>query len=142
MTTTHALVHDPAEAADLRRRRRRDLADLLTDRAAWLPEEDRALIHAVYREHLTAREVAFLRGATARRVRRRLRTLIERMLSRRFEVVLRERDGWGVVRRRIATSVVLEGRTLRETAERLGLTLHAVRRQMVVIEALIERGAS
>jgi len=140
--TTHALAFDPAEAADLRRRRRRDLADLLTQRAELLPPEDRALLLSIYRENLTAREVAALRGVSPRSVRRRLRTLVERVLSPRFEVVLRERASWPPTRRRVATATVIEGRTMRQTASALTLSLHAVRRQMLAIDALIERETS
>lgn len=133
---------DPAEAADLRRRRRSDLAELIVDRSAWLMPEDRALVCAVYRDGLTAAEVAKLRGEPARHVRRRLRRLVLRVLSKRYEFVMRRREQWPPTRRRVATVCVLQGRTMRETASHLRLSLHTVRGQMAAVAALEEAQAA
>lgn len=128
----------PAPHLDLRRRHGRDLADTLVERAAWLLPEDRHLIEAVYREGLTALAVARLREESPRAVRRRIRKLVERMMSVRYEVVMRQREGWPATRRRVATVCVLQGRPMRATATHLRLSLHVVRRQMDAVQALIE----
>jgi len=129
---------DPILAADLRRRRSRDLTDLIVSRAEWLAPEDRALILAVYRDGSTAEDIARLSGQSPRTVRRRLRALVRRALSSLFEYVLRHRDDWSPTRRRVATACVLQGRTLREASKFLRLSLHTVRRQMEAVRALHE----
>lgn len=129
---------DPAEATDLRRRRRREIAQVLIERSEWLLPADRALVRTVYEEGMSAREAAALTGESVRAIRRRLRGLVRRMLSPRFEYVLRHRDGWPPTRRRVATACVLQGRTMRQAAEDLRLTLHPVRRHMAAIDVLVE----
>ena len=123
---------------DLRRRMPRDVADLLVTRAEWLLAEDRALICAVYRDNMTARQVAELRGTSARAVRRRLRALVQRLLSPRYEFVAQRREKWAPTRARVAVACVLQGRTLRGAAEHLKLSLHTVRRHMDAVAAQLE----
>lgn len=123
---------------DLRRRRVRDEAEVLVARAAWALPEDRRLIEAVYREGMTARAVAELRGESADRTRRRLRRVVERLLSDRFTFTLRERDGWPRERRRVATACILQGRPMRDAARHLKVSYHEVRKQMQAIGALRE----
>jgi len=127
---------------DLRRRSGRDLAETIVNRAVWLMPEDRALIHAVYREGMTALATAELRGESPRAVRRRIRRLVARVLSDPYTVVMRERDHWPPTRRRVATACVLQGRPLRSASQHLKLSLHVVRRQMDAVHALIEEDAS
>lgn len=138
---------------DLRRRDRRDYARTLLERAAWLPAGDRELIEAVFGEGLSVvaylrrcrdrgLEPASTRGApaggsvSARMARRRLRRLIERVLSPRFAFVVAHRTGLGATRRRVAMACIVQGRSLREAAGMLGLSLHAVRRHIDAVEAL------
>ncbi|MFG0326942.1 MAG: hypothetical protein ACF8SC_06710 [Phycisphaerales bacterium JB037] len=135
---------DPDQAADLRRRRRRDLAEAILDRASWLPPDDRALIEAVYRDGRSAREVAALAGTTPRIVRTRLRRVVTRVMSDRFRFVVLARSSWTRTRRLVAESCVLCGRSMRQAAEELGVTLHTVRRHVQAIDAQheAEAGAS
>lgn len=133
-----AMMMDVTDAADLRRKRRRAVAEELVERAEHLLPPDRALIRAVYHDGQTAAEIARLQGVSPRRVRSRLRRLIARMASPDFLVVARDRHAWPPTRRRVATAVVLQGLSMRETAIRLRLSLHAVRRHMEQIRALVE----
>lgn len=127
---------------DLRRRTRRDHAELLTQRAAWISAPDRELVEAVYREgHSVASYVRAHRGLgferwTERSARRRLRRLVERLASPRFAFVIAARSSWPTTRRRVAMAVVVQGQTLRDTARTLGLSLHAVRRHIDAVDAL------
>ncbi len=130
------LVRSPG--VDLRRRSVRDEAETLVARAAWALPEDRRLIEAVYREGMSARAVAELRGETAAMVRRRLRRVVVRLLSEKFVFVLRERDGWPKERRRVATACVLQGRSMRDAAKHLQVSFHEVRKQMHVVDAMLE----
>lgn len=124
------------ETADLRRRRSRELSELLVAAAEWTAPEDRAVIHAIYRDGMTARALAELRQVPARVVRRQVRRLASRLLSPRYLFVVRNRDHWPSLRRRVATVCVVHGRTMRQAAEFLGVSLHTVRREMSIVDAL------
>jgi len=116
----------------------REFADILISRSEWLLPEDRALVCAVYRDNMTAREVAELRGTSARAVRRRLRALAQRLMSPRYEFVAQRRASWSPTRARVAAACVLQGRTLRGAAEHLKVSLHTVRRHMDAVAAQLE----
>lgn len=126
------------EQTDLRRRGVRDRSEVILMRAAYLEPEDRRLIEVVFADGLTCNAVAELLGESPRRIRRRVRTLVDRVSSDRFAFVMRERERWPATRRRVATACVLQGRSYRESAAHLKLTFHAVRRQMNAVEALFE----
>lgn len=130
--------HDRFEPSDLRRAVTADAASVIADRAEWCIPDERALIHAMYRQGLSALQIAQIRGVPARIIRRRLKAIIARLTSHRFVFVLRHRDQWTPTRRRVATSVILQGRSLRQTAALLSISLHAVRRQMDAINAMCE----
>lgn len=129
---------DPAEAGDLRRRRRADDAERLVIRAQWLAEPDRALVEAVYRDGQTTVELARLLETDARRVRRRVKKLVGRLASPKAMFVAQHGERWSPMRRRVAIACVLHGRSLRESADELGLTLHTVRLHAHAIDALFE----
>ena len=128
----------PASATDLRRRRTRGVAERLVAAAELATPSERALILSIYRDGLSARRVAELRHEPARAVRARLRKVSARLLSARFAFVAQRRNGWPAGRRTIATACVLHGMTLREAAAELGLTFHAVRREMNIVNALFD----
>jgi len=114
----------------------RSYAETLVWRASALAPEDRELIRLVWGEGQSASAAARLMGVPARRIRARLRRLGDRLTSRRYQFVLRERASWPRRRRKVASLVVLEGRTLRDAGERLGLTLHQVRTEMAIVDSL------
>ena len=124
------------EPLDLRKRPDRDLAEKLVELARWTLPEDRALIEAVYRDGISAARLASLNGRSPRAVRQRIHTIVTRILSDRFMFVLRQRDNWPTRRRRVADLCVLRGMSMRQASESLGYTLHTVRRQLDVINAL------
>ncbi|MFG0275079.1 MAG: hypothetical protein ACF8QF_08480 [Phycisphaerales bacterium] len=131
-----AALPDPIGASDLRRRRTPLVVEEVVLRAALLPEADRALLLAVYRDATPARTIAELRGLHVRRVRRRVRSLVQRVLSPRFGFVMDHMASWPRTRRRVAQAVVIEGRPRREASETLGVTIHTVRRRMEEIRLL------
>lgn len=130
---------DPLAACDLRRRRRQDLAEAVIRRSAWLLPDDRALLRTVYQDGVRIASLATLRGRSEspRSLRRRVRVLVQRVLSARFTFVLRERDRWPPTRRRVAAACVLQGRTMRSAAHHLQISLHEVRRHLDAINALL-----
>ncbi len=129
---------DPAQAGDLRRRRERDLIETLVDRAVHLPAADRALVEAVYREGRPVVELAPLVGEPARVLRRRVRRLVTRLLSKPFLLVAAASPRWPRVRANVARLCVIEGLSMREAARASGLTLHTVRQHMRAVEAICE----
>jgi len=122
---------------DLRRKRTRDLAEIVADHAQHALPDERAIIHAIYRDGLTAQRVAHLRCESPRRVRSRVRRIVARLVSDRFRFVVRSRDRWPLQRRRVATACVLQGMSMREAARFLQLTLHQVRRELETVRTLM-----
>ena len=130
--------YDPDRASDLRRKRGRDLVATLVERAAYLPQDERELIVSVYRDSRKITEVAALLDIPPRRLSVRVRKLVKRLLDPRFAFVARNREHWPRTRRRVGTMRVLFGRTMRQTADDLGLTLHQIRQHEAAIHALHE----
>jgi DNA-directed RNA polymerase specialized sigma24 family protein len=123
------------QEVDRRRRAVRTSSERLVEGAAWLLPSDRALVIAVYRDGVRPADVASAAGIGVRVVRRRLRRLCSRVLSERFWFVVGARDAWSPVCRRVATACVLQGRSKREAARFLQVTLHRVRAELEVVEA-------
>ncbi|MBL0928148.1 MAG: hypothetical protein IBJ11_10940 [Phycisphaerales bacterium] len=109
---------------------------MLAARAMFLEPDERALVLSIYRERLTVKAAAGMLGQKPATVRARLRRLTRRLLSDEFAFVMRQRERWPARRRRIATAVVLHGRTYRAAARALGLTYDAVRREMLVVRTV------
>jgi len=132
------LMYEPDQTADLRRRRKREQVEQILARASWLPESDRAVLEAVFREGKTVAEVAALIGCPARALRRRVRRLLDRVQAPRFVFVTSRLDGWPPTRRRVARACVIEWCSLRDAARQLGISLYAVRRHHEAINAQLE----
>ena len=145
----------------------RRYAEMLVERAAWIPAGDRTLVEAVHGEGLSV--VAFVRrcldrgvepvagsafagpkedgsavrtgdrdlDAWSRIARRRLRRLETRLASDRFAFVIARRNSWATTRRRVAVTCVLHGRSLRQASRELGISLHTVRRHVEAVEAMV-----
>lgn len=119
-------------------RHRRELAELVVQRAEFLPSEDRALLVAVFGDGRSVKEVAALMGVEARWLRRRVGRLTRRVASDRFIFVVRHRDSWPGVRRRLATACVVQGRSLRLAAAEVKTSLYNARKQMDAVQALLD----
>ncbi len=126
------------ESSDRRRLRNADLAEQVSLRAEPLPPGDRALLDAAFRDGKTAVEIALLTGEDHRIVRRRIRRLAVRVMSPRYVFVLRERARWPATRRRVGEVCVLRGRSMRAACLELGMSMHMVRRQRELIDALFQ----
>jgi DNA-directed RNA polymerase specialized sigma24 family protein len=129
---------EPAIGTDLRKRAKPDVRDLLITRMEHVAAEEQAVIRAIYLEGMSAVELGRLKGENPRYVRRRARRIASRVLSGEFIFVLRSRELWPPTRRRIATEVFVHGRSLRETAERLRMSLHSVRRHHEIVLAMYQ----
>ncbi len=129
---------DRFQTADLRRNLPADEASVIADRAEWCLPEERALIDAMYRQGLNATQIAQLRSVPVRVIRRRIRAVVTRVTSHRFVFVMRHRDQWPPTRRRVATACILQGRSFRQAATHLRISLHTVRRQMDAVNAMCD----
>lgn len=131
-----------AAGADLRRLRARKWAEELVSRAGDLPEPDRALIHAVSDQGLPVTRIATESGQSVRALRRRVRTLATRITSPQYRLVILYRRRWSRTRRAVGTICFLDGRSQREAARELGLSLYTVRKHHAAIMAMCEVGGS
>lgn len=115
---------------------RQAVADRLLRLAEFLGAPDRTLIHAILADGRTRVEMAGLMGTREITVRRRVDRLIARMNSRAFRYAARELDRMDPQRAAVARACILEGRSLREAAERLGVSTHRV---TTLRRAILER---
>lgn len=127
---------DELSGLDARRRHTREMIQQLVERAAHLPEADAALIRAVYAEGRSVSSLAKMLGRDPRWLRRRVRGLVKRIASPEYIFVATRRAHWAKTRARVAALCILEGRSLREAASELGLTLHTVRRHHDAVREL------
>lgn len=130
--------HDVERASDLRRRHARALVERLLRLGAALPEAERALIEAVYRDGMTVKQLAVIRGDDPKALRRRVRRLVARVMSAEFRYVAARRSELPRTRARVAELCVLRGMSLRGVAGELGLSLHMVRRHRDAVMAMAE----
>lgn len=129
---------DPAQAADLRRRRKAEQIELVLHRASVLALPDRTLLEWILRDGRTAIQVAHVTKESVRAVRRRVRRLMRRLLSPEFLFVVRERQQWPATRRRVADACIVEGRSMHQTSRDLNMSFHTVRRQIECIAGAFE----
>lgn len=130
----------PVERAriDLRRTAARREGERVLARARFLEPPDRELVYAVFRDHTPIARLALVSGVSAARLRRRVRSLVARTLSARFEWAMVERDSWSAARRRVGDAYFLQGRSQRAIASRLRVSLAAVRAHLAALRALEE----
>lgn len=146
----------PGDAPTLARLRDAALAEVIVHRADLLLPADRALLRAHFGAGITTPHLARLAPtltpgpgpepapapqrtqSTSRLIRKRIRALADRVLSREFAFVMAHQREWPPARRRAAQALVLHGLTLRDAAARTGLPVHALRRHADEIRALCE----
>jgi DNA-directed RNA polymerase specialized sigma subunit len=110
----------------------------LVQLAAHLPNDERGIIDAIYRDGIPTRTVAEIRGVTPWELRRQLSRLIRRLESPEFILTIRRagklssRDG------RIARACFVEGLPTRTAAQRLGVSYYQVRRQRERILSMLD----
>ncbi len=114
----------------IRRHVRRDAADRYVDLARHLRPPDRMLVHQLFRDGHTLRDLARLTGRSPRSLDRRVQQLLKRMDQPTFRFLdamphLLPREA-----RAVARAVFLRGHSLRDAARATGLSLHRVRRHV------------
>ena len=128
----------PHPALDLRRRRDREISELLIHNSRWIRPSERAIVLAYHKHGLSAADIAHARGEDPRTTRRRLRIISKRLLSGQFAFVLSKRDSWPAQRRRVANACILQGRTTRDASRYLRVSVYTVRRHLTTINSLFE----
>ncbi|CAG0981021.1 hypothetical protein PHYC_01766 [Phycisphaerales bacterium] len=141
-----ATVPPPASTPGTRARRVRIPRDraivLVCERGAGLSLADHSLVKSVYLEGRTPMDLARRLRCSHHAVRLRVRRLIHRLASRRYQFVLRNHPAWSHARREVAAACFLRGLSVRQAAEELKLTQHAVRRHRAAVEALCDGAAA
>lgn len=109
----------------------------LVNCAAYLELSDRALVESVFERGMSVAALARAVGDDPRHLRRRLKRLLNRISSREFQFVLRARRHWSDNQQRVADAVILRGRTQRQAASELNLSLHQVRTYLHAVHVLM-----
>lgn len=130
---------NPSESSTRLLKARSDNTQRLLDLAEYLPDEDRALMQAVYERGMRPIDFARVIRARPRTIRSRVRGLVVLVSSPLFQFVVSQPGAWSNQRQLIAELTVLRGTSQREVAHRLGLSLHRVRQELVNIRAHCER---
>lgn len=137
-TQTASWLGDRSGAIDLRRSIDDRTAETVVNRAGWLEEPERAMVLAVFRDGLSAAEVARIRGEEPRLVRRSVSKAAARLLEPIAAYVAARAEDWPTPRARVARSIYHHGRSMRETARVQGLSLYTVRTHRDAIEGVYE----
>lgn len=124
------------EHLDLRRRVEALASGRLIRRAHWLDPHDRELILAMFDRGQNATSIAIASRSSPRLVRRRIKQLIARLNDPRVAYVVAHQGHWGRTRQSVARDLFVRGCTMRQVSERLGVSLHCVRKHRDAIEAM------
>ncbi|MCZ6834480.1 MAG: hypothetical protein O7G85_01775, partial [Planctomycetota bacterium] len=124
---------DRAEAATMERRQRMNATERLLELVEYLSPSDRALLEAVYHRGMKPTELARAINARPRMIRSRVQRIVQRLNSPLFKFVSGHRADWPRLRREVGELIVLKGTSQRDTAAKLGVSLHRVRQEMVCL---------
>lgn len=118
---------------------RRSQVECLLDRACRLGDRDRLLVQQVLRHGISMADIARLADLKPQQVRRRLRTLLQRMRSPLFIFLDSHAQGLPRDTRLVAQRIVFGGQSLRAAAADLNLSLHQVRQHMRSLHTLAQK---
>lgn len=124
------------ETLDLRRRVEAHASSRLIRRAHWLDPDDRELILAVFDRGQSAASIANISESSPRLVRKRIKQLIARLNDPRVAYVVAHHRQWGRTRQAVGRGLFIRGQSMREVSDRLGVSLHCVRKHRDAIEAM------
>ena len=140
----HHIKHraEEAQAAAALLKRQGIHTQRLLDLSQHLPEEDRALIKAIYERGMKPNDFARAIKISPRSMRYRLQSLMLRMRSPLYQYVIKHTGGWSQRRQTIANHVVLRGQSQRKTAQCLSLSVHRIRQELSRIRILCDQEGS
>ncbi len=127
-----------SEDMDLRKKRSDTLTRHIVKRAHWLEPTDRQLVLAMFRDGQSAQSIANRFGGCPRQIRRRIKKLVHRLSDPRIAYVIAHHEKWSKSRRAIAHSLFVQGRSMRETTNELGMSFYSVRKHREAIEAMCQ----
>ncbi len=111
---------------------------LLLQRAELLSEQDRAIIEAVLVRGQSAASLARLMNANPRVLRKRVRQIHRRMLSREFLAAARAIGYLAPGEAELAKLRYCQRLSYRQLCSRLAITSHALRRKLCALSARIQ----
>lgn len=136
--TNHADWLDHASSTiDLRKSRDRNNMDIITARAEHLVSDERECVLAMFRDGKPATDIARIRNEPPRAVRKTIRRAVARINDPAFMYVVRASPRWSPTKRRVAHAIFRAGRSIRQAADELNLSVHEVRRHRDAILALV-----
>lgn len=132
-----ALYDTQAIAPNLKRRTDARLEpEQIVRFAQALPDEDRLLLERRFGDGICVADLARRQRRSAHTIRRRIDRLTRRLASPEFRFTLLHQDRLPRPLRRTATLLFLHGRSLRDTAELTGKSLHRVRCERATLQTL------
>ncbi len=127
-----------SEDTDLRRRRTIASNDRLIKRAHWLEPHDRELILAMFRDGQTANTIALRTRQCPRHTRRKIKQLVRRLNDPRVAYVVTHHEHWSRSRKAVARSLFIQGQSIREVTQELGISFYTVRKHREDINAMFQ----
>jgi len=117
---------------------RQKFSDLILHRLSWLEEQDRLLLELVYEKGLSYRQIARLTGIRESSISRRVRKLTGRLLNRTYSLCLLHRSELSPMQLCIARNRYVLGKSRRDIACQLRITLYSVDRHLQRLEKILE----
>ncbi|MHC4996273.1 MAG: hypothetical protein ACYTGQ_14610 [Planctomycetota bacterium] len=113
------------------------MIEIILSRAEHLDDPDRALLTQIYSRGVQPDEIASITGVSLRQVHRRIKTLTDRLQAPEVVFVLRHCRFWSRPLATVAVMVWVRKRTMRDTAEAMGVSLHRVRKYAQAVQVLL-----
>lgn len=131
-------IENVDESLDLRRKQNQQLCEKIVRRAHWLAARDRDIALAYFDRGMNAAEIGSMLRIDPRCVRRRIKHIVSRLRDPRCAYVISHRNSWSAQRRAVAEALFVEGHSMREVSDTLGISLHVVRKYRDAIEIMTQ----
>ena len=133
---------DADRVGDLRRRQTRVQTESLLARAQWLCRSERELIGSIYEQGRRVSDVAAMMDVDPRWLRSKVRRIVQRVSTPEFAFVALHLHDWPPSTQKVARACVLEGRSQRDAARTLKMSLHTVRKHRDAIVRMAQLGGA
>jgi hypothetical protein len=130
----HPAINFSTESHSHRLAKRRQIDELLV-LAEYLPSADRVLLEQVLAGDLPISQIAKLYQQPARHLQRKAQSIIKRLSNKHFKFVAIQMKTLPPDVRTTARYVIIQGLSMRKTAQISGMTLHRVRKDMNTVHA-------
>ena len=116
---------------------KRSQMELLRSRLGLLSGTDRVLMTMYVTNGNSFRQIARLRGVSETSIARRIRRITERLTDGEFLVCVRNQDKLSRRQMVIARDYFLTGLSIKQIADKRGMSLYAIRKELTGIRSLI-----